>query len=149
MEVFLWIGVYTATLGGVLFMMKQIWKLVRRPVPRREPAPSLNPKWVCGHGHLIDVQISTGEVVAYICEKCDAQIDVDDRAAVAHETRKKGSEFRASLARSLEEEQEKIEGYRTDMLAITAVTAPDENTVYAWSMPDPICSPRIARRYDQ
>lgn len=41
----------------------------------------------CGHPDLVEVKLSTGEVVAYICTKCNAKVETTDRAAVAHQGR--------------------------------------------------------------
>jgi hypothetical protein len=56
----------------------------------------------CGHGQLLEVE-SGGEIVAYLCQKCNEQVMPDDRAAKAHRERKAAEEAQAAERRRIDE----------------------------------------------
>jgi hypothetical protein len=61
----------------------------------------------CGHGQLIEVE-SDGQVVSYICQKCNEQVMPDDRAAKAHQERKAAEEAQAAEQRRVNAEWSKL-----------------------------------------
>ncbi|HEY9507588.1 MAG TPA: hypothetical protein VIQ27_16615 [Gemmatimonadales bacterium] len=59
---------------------------------------SERPKIECGHVDLIPVE-SGGETVAYLCSKCNEQVNLDHRAVAAHRKRLADKELRARADR--------------------------------------------------
>jgi hypothetical protein len=137
MEFFLWLAAYTAVFLAGVFIVKQIRRQIRGT--RRAPAPPLNPRWdtsVCKHAELIPVEISTGEVVAYICKGCDTQVDVDAPAATRSRIQLDWTDIKDELEPvrvELDTEafkaelQEKMLGYTTSLMQERAKVAEDSN----------------------
>jgi hypothetical protein len=90
MEFFAWLAFDFAGLGVLIVMLKAIRSLLvhRAEMERRAPAPKLSDRWKCQHGELIEVE-SFGEIVAYICGKCDAQVNLDHPLAKQYLARAK------------------------------------------------------------
>lgn len=101
MEFFLWLISYTFVTVALVIIFRFCWKLAfeKRPIAR-QPAPELNERWKCSHPDLIDVE-SVGEIVAYICVTCNAQVDVEDPAATRHRNRVRVEKGYADMAQDL------------------------------------------------
>ena len=135
MEFSLWLWLYGGITGTLYVVFRFCWKLIRPAAPRRAPAPELNDRWKCQHPKLIEVDESaTGEIVAYICEKCDAQVDITDQAAVDHRKVEAVANGWADLTGKLNEDkadmQAKIFAARTQLAEIEA------GSPYVKVMPD-------------
>jgi len=94
-------------LGGVISEIA--YRFFRHELKRTEraPAPELSDRWKCPHTDLIEVDESaTGEIVAYICVKCDEQVDFRDDAAKAYRQAQRIGKGWANLTDELTEDRE-------------------------------------------